>query len=151
MLAFLSPAWIDALDAAATSDPALAAATDQLTLVVEQEVLDGPDGDVTFHVAFDHGVVRVAAGPAHTDDDAGESGQAPPTVRFSQGYATARAIALGTESAQRAFMSGSLQVGGDLRVLLDHQATLAALDDVFAGVRARTDLGPAIGSDAVGD
>jgi len=150
MLAFLSPAWIDALDAAASTDTALSAATEQLTLVVEQEVLDGPDGDVTFHVAFDQGVVRVGSGPAEAPGEA-DAGPAPPMVRFSQGYATARAIALGTESAQRAFMSGSLQVGGDLRVLLDHQATLAALDDVFAEVRARTDLGPSTGSDAVGD
>ena len=138
MLAFLSPAWIEALDAAASADASLAAATGTLALVVEQEVLGGPDGDVTFHVAFDHGSVRVGLGPAARSTGGDDH---PPMVRFSQGYETARAIARGTESAQRAFMTGSLQVGGDLRVLLDHQATLAALDDVFAGVRARTELG----------
>ncbi len=59
-------------------------------------------------------------------------------VRFTQDHETALAIASGHGSAQRAFMTGRLQVGGDLRVLLDHSEVLAQLDDVFAAVRART-------------
>ena len=53
---------------------------------------------------------------------------------------TALGIARGTGSAQQAFMAGALQVGGDLRVLLDHQVVLSALHDVFAAVREQTDL-----------
>ena len=37
-------------------------------------------------------------------------------------------------------MTGRLRVGGDLSVLLEHGDVLAELDDVFAAVRARTDL-----------
>ena len=54
------------------------------------------------------------------------------------GATAASAIAAGSSSAQRAFMTGRLRVGGDLRVLLAHGEALAQLDDVFAGVRART-------------
>lgn len=128
MVAFLSPAWVRALDDAARDHPGLADAAADLDLVVEQEVTDGPDGPVRFHVVFDHGSVRVRSGPA-----------SHPTVRFSQDVATAAAIATGAESAQRAFMTGRLQVGGDLRVLLDGREALAALDDVFATVRAATE------------
>ena len=128
MLTFLTPEWIEALDEAARRDPSLEAATAPVDLVVEQCVTD-PAGDVTFHIVFDHGHVSVIPGPATA-----------PTVRFSQDRETALAIAAGVDSAQRAFMSGRLRVGGDLRVLLDHQVALSALDDVFASVRARTDL-----------
>ncbi len=139
MVAFLSPAWIRALDDAARVHPGLADATADLDLVVEQEVTGGPDGPVRFHVVFDHGSVRVRGGSAPQ-----------PTVRFSQDLATAVAIATGAESAQRAFMTGRLQVGGDLRVLLEGREALGALDDVFAAVRAATEHpgpGPATATD----
>jgi putative sterol carrier protein len=129
MLAFLSPAWLAALDEAARADRDLTGATADLAVVVEQEVTNGPQGTVRYHVVFDHGTVRVASGPAED-----------PNVRFSQDHATALGIAAGTESAQRAFMTGRLRVGGDLRVLLEHRSALTVLGDVFAAVRAETDL-----------
>jgi len=124
---FLSPAWIAALDRAAAADEALAAATADVELVIEQRVTrdDGPA--TTYHVVLDHGTASVRPGPAPE-----------PTVRFSQDAATARAIAAGERSAQRAFMAGDLQVGGDVRVLLDHAPLFAALGDTFAAVRADT-------------
>jgi hypothetical protein len=128
MVAFLSPDWIRALDEAARDHPGLPDAAVGLSLVVEQEVTDAPGGPVRFHVVFGDGSVRVRTGPAPQ-----------PTVRFSQDLATATAIATGTESAQRAFMTGRLQVGGDLRVLLEGREALAALDDVFASVRRTTE------------
>lgn len=129
MLAFLSPEWLDAVDEAARLDPGLAAATASVHLVVEQRIAEPDGAEVCYHVVLDHGRVAVVAGPApHAD------------VRFRQDRATALAIAAGTDSAQRAFMSGRLHVGGDLRLLLQHQDALAGLQDVFAGVRSRTDL-----------
>jgi PPE-repeat protein len=128
MLTFLSDEWIEALDAAAAADEQLAALTAELDLTIEQEVTDGPLGDVRYHVTFDRGTVSVASGAA-----------ASPTVRFTQDHRTAAAIANGTGSAQRAFMTGQLQVGGDLRVLLSHTEVLTQLDDAFAAVRARTE------------
>ena len=131
MLAFLSDPWIEALDHAATDAGNLAELTVGMALVIEQEVVDG-DRTVTYHVVIDDGRVSVRPGPAPTA-----------TVRFSQDADTARAVAAGELSAQRAFMTGRLRVGGDLTVLLAHGEALAELDDVFASVRARTDLGAA--------
>lgn len=130
MLAFLSPAWLAALDEAVRADQSVAAATAGVDLVVEQRVTDVAGGDVTFHVVFDHGRASVVPGPADA-----------PNIRFIQDHDTARGVAAGTDSAQRAFMTGRLRVGGDLRVLLEHQEAMSALHDVFADVRARTDLG----------
>lgn len=128
MVTFLSEAWIEALDAAASADEGLATATRGLAFTVEQEVLGTAEGPVRYHVVFDHGAVAVRPGPL---PDA--------TVRFSLDQETATEIASGKGSAQRAFMAGRLRVGGDLRVLLEHGEVLGQLDDVFAEVRARTD------------
>jgi len=127
MLTFLSDEWISALHEAASSDAGLAERTRDVALTIEQEVTDGPLGDVCYHMAFDHGSVSVTPGPAPEA-----------TVRFHQDYGTAASIAMGHRSAQRAFMTGRLRVGGDLRVLLAHGEVLAQMEDVFASVRAQT-------------
>lgn len=127
MLTFLSDDWIAALHEAVATDAGLAASTADLSLTIDQEITDGPFGDVRYHVTFDNGTVSVAPGSSATA-----------TVRFHQDYETAAAIAMGESSAQRAFMTGRLRVGGDLRELLAHTEVLAQLDDLFGGVRART-------------
>ena len=48
------------------------------------------------------------------------------------------AIATSGRSAQDAFMAGEMTVGGDLTPLIAHGRSLAKIDDLFAGVRART-------------
>lgn len=126
--AFLSDAWLSALDDAARADARMADLATGPDLVVQQDVLGGPSGDVTYHVRIADGAVRFLAGPAPRAD-----------VRFRQDHATAVGIASGRASAQRAFMAGQLQVGGDLRALVDRGDVLAALADVFAEVRADTD------------
>jgi putative sterol carrier protein len=130
MLSFLTPEWIDALDRAASAAPELTALTKGVVLVIEQEIT-GPDGiATTYHVAIDDGSVSVRPGPAEA-----------PTIRFIEDRDTAWAVATGELSAQRAFMTGRLRVGGDLTVLLAHTEVLAALGDVFAAVRDDTELG----------
>ena len=133
MAEFLSTAWMRELHEIARAHQRLAEQTRGLNLVVEQRI----DGDhahppVVFHVTFDDGAVAVAAGPAAT-----------PTVTFAQDRPTARAIATGEASAQRAFMTGGLRVGGDLQALLAAQEVLAGFGDVFAAVRETTDFGDA--------
>lgn len=133
VVAFLSDAWVEALDTAARAHAELAARTADLQLVVEQRIDGGPGHDpLVFHVTFDRGAVTVTHGPADV-----------PTLTFTQDRATARAIATGEASAQRAFMTGQLRVGGDLQSLLAAQDALTGLGDVFAAVRATTDFGTA--------
>jgi hypothetical protein len=47
-------------------------------------------------------------------------------------------VAAGELGAQRAFVEGRLQVGGDLSLLITHQRALAAVHDALAPVRAAT-------------
>lgn len=130
MTRFLSPEWLAELDAAVASHPRLAELTEGVRIVVEQRITDtGQSGEVVYHVVLDHGAGSVVAGPA-----------VDPTVTFTQDVEVARAIASGEESAQRAFMSGDLRVGGNLLDLTAHQGVLVGLGDVFAAVRAATDF-----------
>lgn len=132
VLAFLSVPWLEALDAAASADEALAVAVAKVHLAIEHHVTDVPGGGVvTYYVAFDQGRANVGSGPA-------PSGL--PVVRFTQTHPVALAIARGDASAQRAFMTGDVRVGGDLTALLANQAVLAGLPDAFASVRDQTDL-----------
>jgi putative sterol carrier protein len=125
---FLSPEWLADLDRAAAESPGLTAATADVALVVQQNVIDGPEGDQSWHVTVDHGKVRVEPGPA-----------AQPDVTFTQDHATAVAVGTGQLSAQAAFMLGKLRVGGTVGLLVQHRDAFDGLDDVFAEVRAGTD------------
>lgn len=132
MLRFLSDEWIAALDRAAMASDALREATRDVSLTVQQIVTTPMNGDerdtATWHVAVDHGAVRVRPGRA-----------ANPDVTFTEDVETAARISKGELSAQAAFMLGQLRVGGDAKRLVEHQRAFASLDDVFAEVRASTD------------
>jgi hypothetical protein len=123
---FLSPAWLRELaDAAATSD-ALREASAGIRLTVGHRVTGGPDGDVAYLVRFADGQVEVVAGPGEAD------------VEVLQTYATAAAISRGELAPAEAFAAGRVRLGGRPGLLADHRGALARLDDVFAGLRART-------------
>lgn len=119
MAGFLTDAWVDALDVAATD----LAVPGDTTLCVEHVV-----GSFTYHVAYAGGRVRYRPGPA-----------ADATVRLVADRDTAAAIARGELSAQRAFMNGLLAIEGDTLALVNAQSTLRAIGDAFAGVRSSTE------------
>jgi putative sterol carrier protein len=124
MARYLSPEWLAELQAAASGTiPGLVGAAD---VVVQHEIL-GVYCDVLFHVVVGDEGVAVLPGPA---EDA--------TVTFTEDEETAAAITRGELSAQAAYMSGRLRVRGDVSTLAANSAVLAALDDVFASVRATT-------------
>jgi putative sterol carrier protein len=126
--AYLSPAWLSALQDAADASSTLPGATAGMHLVVQQVVTGGPDGDVAYHVIVDDGRTTVRAGRA---DD--------PTITFTQDRDTARAVSRGELSAQGAFMAGRIRIRGDLPALVAQQDALLRVDDIFASVRATTE------------
>lgn len=119
MARFLTDAWVDALDAAATQ----LRVGDDLELCVEHAV-----ESFTYHVAYAAGRVRYRTGTADE-----------PTVRLVADRDTAALIARGELSAQRAFMNGLLAIEGDTLALVNAQPALRAIGDAFAGVRASTE------------
>ncbi|MCS5664546.1 MAG: SCP2 sterol-binding domain-containing protein [Acidimicrobiales bacterium] len=116
----LSDAWIAALDNAAAEHPGLQEAAAAMALVLEYSTSGGP----SWHVVFDHGSVRVVAGPADHPD-----------LRFATDPATARALAAGTLDPLRAVIDGDLTLVGDPRLLVEHRAVFDDLGDVFAIAR----------------
>ncbi|HVX16798.1 MAG TPA: SCP2 sterol-binding domain-containing protein [Acidimicrobiales bacterium] len=138
MATFLSPEWVDELDRAASASGALATATKDIALTVQQIVTAdaaSPNGDASqhpgrgaaWHVIVDHGLVRVRPGQSNRPD-----------VTFTQDRATAVRVGRGELSAQAAFMLGKLRVDGDVALLMTHHVAFAGLDDVFADVRTST-------------
>ncbi len=97
---------------------------------VGMTVLDGPDGDRLYRLIL--GPDRVGVAP-----DLGDSG-----VSMTLRWPVAVAIANGKASAQRAFLNGDLQLGGDTSLLLGHQQQLADIADQLDELRAATDFGP---------
>ena len=116
----LSDAWIAALDNAAAEHLGLQEAAAAMALVLEYSTSGGP----SWHVVFDHGSVRVVAGPADHPD-----------LRFATDPATARALAAGTLDPLRAMIDGDLTLVGDPRLLVEHRAVFDDLGDVFAITR----------------
>ena len=116
----LSDAWIAALDNAAAEHLGLQEAAAAMALVLEYSTSGGP----SWHVVFDHGSVRVVAGPADHPD-----------LRFATAPTTARALAAGTLDPLRAVIDGDLTLVGDPRLLVEHRAVFDDLGDVFAIAR----------------
>ena len=123
MAEFLSDAWVAELDAAAGA----LRAPDDLRLVVQQVVLGDRGDESAYTIRIEDG--RASVTPGRVDDA---------HVTFTQDRATAAAIAQGELSAQVAFMSGRLRVGGDVRQVIDRARDLQALDDLFGEARAAT-------------
>lgn len=125
MAAFLSPAWIAELDAAARSTM-LPADVGELT--VELVVRDVPDaGEVRYHVRFADGRLRVVPGAVESPD-----------VRILSDYETAVAMHRVELSAQEAIARGRAKLQGPIQGVRGREAALRGLDDAFASVRAAT-------------
>ncbi len=120
MVRFLSPQWVDAMNAAAadaTVDPDVRVSVGQAVDDVSYRV-DVADGKV----AFVHG----------TTDGA--------DLTLVQDRATAVAIARGELPAQQAVADGRLCLRGDVRALVANAPALAAVADAFARVRDDTEF-----------
>ncbi|MFN2504236.1 MAG: SCP2 sterol-binding domain-containing protein [Acidimicrobiales bacterium] len=123
---FLSPQWVRELAEAAAASQPLRAATAGIRLTVHHHITGGPSGDVDYRVRFANGEVEVVPGPGEAD------------VAVEQAYPTAAAISRGELSPAEAFADGRVRLGGQPGLLANHREALAQLEDVFAGVRART-------------
>ncbi len=120
-LVYLSDAWLAAADAALADLKPL-----ETELRIGFRVGDGTADDTTHQLVL--GPDRVGA----------ERGLDGATVTMTMSWELAVAIAEGRSSAQRAFLDGKIQLGGEPGVLLGHQAALSEIDDRLAELRART-------------
>lgn len=127
MARYLSPEWLDEVDAVARGSEELPDLVDDVRLVIQQVVAGAPEGDVRYAVRIEDGTVSVVPGEAPDAD-----------VTVREDYDTAVALHRGALRAPVAFMTGRIAVSGDLQALSRAQPALHRLDGVFAGVRDRT-------------
>lgn len=144
MARFLSDEWIEDMNRAVSSSPALRQATAHVRLSVQQVVRDGAqaggakndgaqaggdqaDGERCYVVRIDHGSISVVAGrdPA-------------PDITVTEDAGTAAALARGDLTPQAAFMVGRIRVAGDMATLMGAYEALGDMDAAFAPVRAAT-------------
>ncbi|CAA9220099.1 MAG: hypothetical protein AVDCRST_MAG20-685 [uncultured Acidimicrobiales bacterium] len=125
---FLSPAWFDAVQAALDASDAVRDATRDSTLRLLQVVTGGPDGDVSYLVTAERGVVLIA--PERPDVSA--------DVTLAATWDTAVSIATGALAPHDAFTTGRLVVRGDIDVLRAQAPALAGLSHAFDEVREET-------------
>ena len=127
MVRYLSLDWINALKAEVAASEQMREVAGLHTIGVTQLVVDGPEGEVTYHLAVADGEASFGAGPADPED-----------VRMEQDWDTAVAVATGEMNAQDAFINGHIRLFGDQQKLLDSQPVFGALDAVFSAVREHT-------------
>ena len=124
---YLSLDWIRELTREVAESESLAELSRHHAIGVTQVVVDGPEGDVTYHLQVREGSAAFGAGPAEPED-----------VKMEQDWATAVEVATGELNAQEAFVTGRIRLYGDQQSLMDAQPVFGALDTVFSSVRDRT-------------
>jgi hypothetical protein len=115
----LSPEWLRAADDAVASldvDPAT-------SVVIEQRVVGGPEGDVVYRLVVSDGRCHVVIG----DDP-------PADVSITTPWTLAEQIASGAASAQRAFLHGEVRIGGDPAVLVRHADLAVELSAALSSI-----------------
>ena len=124
---FLSSAWFSELAHAGSRQEGSTGDDQPAGLVIQQVVLDTPDGDVRYWVRIREGETEVQ--PGQTDD---------PDVTFTEDYATATAIARGDLTTQAALLGGRIRVSGNLAALAAHREGIGDVDPLPEAVRAAT-------------
>ncbi|MCX7619857.1 MAG: SCP2 sterol-binding domain-containing protein [Acidimicrobiales bacterium] len=126
MPSFLSPDWVAELDRHLSSFSAQAATSDPLTLQYVVSGVGSQNDECAYTILIGQ-PCRATAGRVGIAD-----------VTFFTNYDTAMQIALGTISAQEAFIRGQLKVQGDVTLLLLHARTLEQLNEALAALRSAT-------------
>src|SRR5918992_5447392 len=116
MVRFLSPEWIAALDAAARKATVPAG----VRLTIQQVVTDDDGGseEVSYHLVFDEGRLRVLPGETEAPD-----------VTLVQTREVAVALSRGELNAQQALEAGRLKLRGDIGHLAREGKALTAMED----------------------
>jgi hypothetical protein len=131
---FLSPEWFAEVARHSPTRPSPTrpvTAPDEVSLVLEQVVRDGPDGEVRYRVV-------VTAGGAYIEPPSRLASRPVPDLTIACDWSTATGLAQGKLSAQAALMEGRLRVKGNLARLSGQAARLIGLDPVPDPVRRQT-------------
>ncbi len=110
-------------------------------VTVDVVVRSGPEGDRAYRLILGPDRVGIDRGSAPDPGNGARSSGGTTVasgVRMTLPWTVAVAIARGRASAQRAFLDGHIQFGGDASLLIGHQRELADIDDRLAELRSVT-------------
>ena len=124
MAEFLSPAWIEELDAAAV------AVDDGITFVLDHVVTGGPGGDVRYRMTLEGGRLHVAT--------LAGAGASPTDAAVTLSYGTAVELATGARTGSDAFDAGLVRFRGNLLRLQQATPALLAAAEALATLRPAT-------------
>ena len=113
MSKFLTEEWANDVTAALGAHEGFKNAMGPDQMGIQFVTDDGPDGEVSYYLASDSGLSRMALGTLDNPD-----------VTVNQSYETASAISKGELNTQTAFMTGKLKVSGNLAKLMMKQAAI---------------------------
>jgi putative sterol carrier protein len=128
---FLSPEWLDDVNAVVKRAPEVQTATAAIELTIQQIVRGAPGGDVAYRMRIDRGSVELISGQAPDAD-----------VVFTEDWDTAVAVARGQLSPQAAFLEGRIRVSGDMASVMETQDALVGIDTALADIRSATSYEP---------
>ncbi len=122
---FLTSEWAQALEDTVNGHDGFKKAIATVDMALQFVVNDVPhhDGPYEYHIVLDHGDAKIAEGTyegAH--------------ATITNGYETAMGISKGEVNTQMAFMTGKLQVQGDMAKLMMNQAALNQFSQAAAGL-----------------
>ena len=132
-VAYLTPAWGEALAESANASETFRAAAAGLDLAIGQEITDAETAEpsegqaIRYTLRFSEGALEVEWGTVERAD-----------VVFVLSRDTADRMHEGALNAQQAFVLGKLRVRGNPERLLGAREVFLQLDDVFGDLRSRT-------------
>ena len=129
MLRYLSDEWLTvAAELLEQLTLSIAPVEDFAVVTRVTEVPSAPDGLVEYTYVLTADQVRLELG----------SREDLSSVRFTQRFRIAESVARGTLSAQSAFMSGDIQLGGDVSALIANSGLVAEIGDALVDLRSQT-------------
>lgn len=127
---YLTDQWFDTAAARVAATPFNSDSADSIAF--SYEISDMPDGHakagsvVRYRIDADPVAHRASLSCSHEPGD----------VRFAMTYEVAFAVANGTTSGSRAFLDGSIRLGGDVAALIDRADDLKLLNGLIGPVDA---------------
>lgn len=129
---YLSAEWIEAADELLRATP-IDPPVDGPAFSIETLVTEAPGGTRRYVIEFDGSTMHARA---PRDDERA-------TVRLTQRFEVATAVARGELSAQAAFLAADIQVGGDVATLIGNASLIALVGDALAPLRRDTSFAEA--------
>jgi putative sterol carrier protein len=120
---FLSDDYMEAATAALGADAAFGNATANVSLGIQFQVTEAPEGEVAYYLTIGNGSAEMATGTLEGAD-----------VTIASSYETAVSLSKGDLNTQMAFMTGKIKVSGNMAVLMMNQGAINAWSAALAGL-----------------